>query len=124
MFEQDYIMRIVKEIARVLAKVLFNKEVSTLIEEKKSVVRDGCGDDDIFSMADKGEINKAENILDDIIENNPREGTEMGIAFYAYINEFDNEFLEKSNFSRDEIKLGLERIVKRTGLKGLTSVIL
>ena len=32
MFEQDYVMRMIKEIARVLAKILFNSESETIEE--------------------------------------------------------------------------------------------
>lgn len=123
MFEQDYVMRMVKELARALAKILFNKESTTLVEEKKNKAQQNSREVDIFLLAKNGEINKAENILDDIIENDFEEGIEMGIAFYSYINEFENDFLEENNYSRDEIKFGLERIIKMTGLRGLTSII-
>lgn len=118
MFEQDYIMRLVKEIARMLAKILFKKDISTVIEEKQNDLKSGDGDD-IFSLADKGEINKAENILSDIIDDEPEEGIELGVAFYSYINEFDNEFLESNNYSREEIKQGLESIMAKAGISGL-----
>ncbi len=119
MVEQDYVMRMVKEIARALAKILFNKDSQTLVEEKKNQTQKDSGNIDIFTMADNGEINKAENILDDIIERDYQEGIDMGVAFYTHINEFDNEFLEKNNYSREEVKLGMERMVKMTGLSGI-----
>lgn len=124
MFEQDYVMRMVKELARALAKILFNKETTTLIEDSQNKVQNNSRDMDIFLLAKNGEINKAENMLYDIIENDYENGLEMGIAFYSFINEFDNDFLEANQYSRDEVKLGFERIIKLTGLDGITSLMI
>ena len=48
MFEQDYVMRMIKEIARVLAKILFNSESETIEEDlleelKKAEMSKGLG---------------------------------------------------------------------------------
>ena len=40
MFEQDYIMRLVHEIARVLAKILFNIDSETVSEELESKIEE------------------------------------------------------------------------------------
>ena len=55
MVEQDYVMRMVKEIARALAKILFNKDSQTLVEEKKNQTQKDSGNIDIFTMADNGD---------------------------------------------------------------------
>lgn len=47
----------------------------------------------------------------------------VGILFYNYINEFDDEFLEEHDFSRKEIKEGIERLMIKYGYKNLLEIL-
>ena len=42
--------------------------------------------------------------------------------FYSYLNDKDDEFLQKYGFSRDEIKSGVKELASRYGLMGIAEI--
>lgn len=119
MFEQDYIMRLVKEIIRVLLKLLFNLDVesptSDLLEnqEEKRLL------DALLDMVDAGNIDEAENQVYELTADGDTKHLETALLFYSYLNEKDDDFLMEHHFSREEIRLGLYDTVSRYGLEGM-----
>lgn len=118
-YEQDYIMRMIKEMVRALMSVLLKKRFHELDLEEKAEI---TGDDEtkeLFVLADTGKINEAENLL---LENadfsNPR-FIQEAMAFYEHINEYDDGFLEEHNYTREEIVDGLKDILNYYGLSGM-----
>lgn len=63
MFEQDYVMRLIKEMVRAILKLLFNvdaeSQTAELLEnkEEKEIL------ENLLDMVDTGKINEAENRL-------------------------------------------------------------
>ena len=108
MFEQDYIMRLVHEIARVLAKILFNIDSETIAEELESRIEEPDILERLLDMIDNGQINEAENKLYDMFDAGAPNCIEMAILFYSYLNEKSDEFLKENDYSRGEIKEGIE----------------
>ena len=111
-FEKDYIMRLIHGIALILARMLLGKqmedegEIATILVKKEKEQNDL-----LLRMVDDGEINKAEERLFDLLENtswDDRHKAAVAICFYNHVNDKDDEFLEKADFTRDEIMEGLE----------------
>lgn len=123
MLEQDYIMKRIKEIVRALIKLLCNRDIESpaadLLEnkEEKELL------ESLLDMADNGNINEAENCLYESIHNN-RSGIEAALLFYSHLNDKTDEFLEENNFSREEIKAGIEQVTERFGLSEITKMFL
>ena len=62
--EKDYIMRMIKEMVRVLFSLMFGKKyVSVELEKENKYEVSGKNLKDFLDMIDSGEINEAENIL-------------------------------------------------------------
>lgn len=118
-YEQDYIMRMIKEMVRALMSVLLKKRFHELDLEEKAEI---TGDDEtkeLFVLADTGKINEAENLLLENVDfSNPR-FIQEAMAFYEHINEYDDEFLEEHNYTREEIVDGLKDILNYYGLSGM-----
>lgn len=119
MFEQDYVMRLVREIARMLAKILFNidskgfaDEILDEIEEKDELRR-------LLEHIDNGRINEAENRLFALLDEGAADSIAMAIVFYSHLNDKSDEFLQANNYSRQEVQEGIEGIAKRTGLQDI-----
>ena len=115
-YEKDYIMRLIHGIALVLARLLLGRqmeeegEISSVLgrEEKEK-------NDYLLKMIDEGKINEAEEILFDLLEYSAwddKQKAALAICFYDHVNEKEDEFLEKADFSRDEIMEGLEDAMK------------
>lgn len=124
MLEQDYVMRIIKEMVRALLKLLFNIDTESptaeLLEnaEEKEVL------ENLLNMVDAGDINGAENCIYDILSDGNRNRLAIAILFYSYLNDKSDEFLENNDFSRDEVKSGIEEVASAVGLKDMAEVFL
>lgn len=122
MFEQDYVMRLIKEMIRVILKLLFNIDVETpttrLIEneEEKATL------EALLDMIDEGAINEAENIIFEIAEDNAN--LEMILLFYSYLNDKPDTFLLENHFSRKELQADLKNILSQYGLDSMIEVFL
>lgn len=124
MFEQDYIIRLIKEMIRAILKLLFHMDTDNpnkdLLEEKES--QDTL--EKLLDMVDNGDINEAENQIYDMTSDNNMVNLEVALLFYSYLNEKEDDFLQKNDFSRDEIKSGLKELISRYGLTGMAEIFL
>ena len=123
MFEQDYIMRLVHEMARVLAKILFNIDSETVSEELESRIEETDILEQLLDMIDNGQINAAENKLYDMLDEGIPNCIEIAILFYSYLNDKTDEFLMENEYSRGEVKDGIETVAERVGLRGLINTL-
>ncbi len=124
MYEQDYIMRLIKEMIRALLQLIFHIDTEFSMEEmlKDSEVKATL--DALLDMVNEGKINEAENVIYEITEDCEYKNLETALLFYSYLNEKPDEFLEKNNFSRDEVQEGLLEIVSRYGLGSIVDTFL
>ena len=93
--EKDYIMRMIKEMVRVLFSLMLGKhytQVELPKENKYSVA--GTGLDEFRVMVDRGEVNEAENILLDTLDYSDREALAAAVLFYEYVAGTGDTFLE------------------------------
>lgn len=124
MFEQDYVMRLIKELVRAILKLVYNIDTSSpmadILEDKEA--RQTL--DDLLDLDDRGNINEAENYLYDVISDYNVASLEMALLFYSYLNDKTDDFLEHNDFSREEIKMGIEDIANWFGLSGISKIFL
>lgn len=122
-FEQDYIMRLIKQMVAALISVMLGKEnkIYELPLEDQYKSSEGLLRE-LLTMVNDGKINEAENLLYEKIEQGNKKDIENAILFYSYLNELDNDFLEKCNYSRDEIEIGVKEIAKLSGMEGLAEI--
>ena len=111
-YEKDYIMRLIHGIAMVLARLMLGRqmenegEIATILDKQEKEQNDL-----LLRMVDEGKINRAEERLFDLLENaswDDRHKAAVAICFYSHVNDKDDEFLEKADFTREEIMEGLE----------------
>ena len=124
MFEEDYVMRVIKEMVRALLKLLFgidteNPALELLQDQQK---RDQVTE--MTDLVDDGHINEAENRLYEVADVDCREDLKMVLIFYSYLNDLDDDFLEDHDYSRQEVKDGLADMIRRFGLEGMADVYL
>lgn len=123
MFEQDYIMRLIKEMIRAILKVLFNIDTDNPLEvikdeESKNTL------EELLDMVDNGDINGAENQVYDMTSDHNMANLLVALLFYSYLNDKDDEFLQKHDFCRDEIKSGVTELASRYGLMDMVEFFL
>ena len=122
MFEQDYVMRLIKEMVRAILKLLFNIDTESPTVELLENKEEQETLENLLDMVDAGEINEAENRLYDLTSNTDVNSLEIALLFYSYLNDKTDDFLEVNDFSRDEIKLGLENVADSFGISSIAKM--
>ena len=94
MFEEDYIIRTIKEMVRTVLKLLFHIDAKTptsdILEnevEKKRLEK-------LIDMVNHGQINEAENELYDFLDGDDKKQLKLALLFYSHWNDKTDEFLE------------------------------
>lgn len=118
--ERDYIMRMIKEAARVLFSLIFGKKYTQaeLPKENKFSVS-GSSLDELKGLADQGKINEAENILLEKLDPENPEELAAAVLFYEYVSEKGREFLEDHDYSLEEAAEGIKKIAEYAGYEAL-----
>ena len=124
MFEQDYVMRLIKEMVRAILKLLFNVDTESPTVELLENKEEKETLESLLNMIDDGKINEAENRLYDLTGDTDVNSLEIALLFYSYLSDKTDDFLEANNFSREEIKLGLENVVDSFGLSSIAKMFL
>lgn len=123
MFEQDYIIRLIQQMVRTILKLLFNmdkKEDMIIFEDEKTEQIYN----QLLELVNQGMINEAENMLYEQLDTNNTAELKMGLLFYEYLNELSDETLEQCDYKREEIRMGIQIILKEYGYLGLTDMFL
>lgn len=111
-YEKDYIMRLIHGIAQVLARILLGRQMEEKGEIADVLEKQEKAENDLLRrLIDAGSINEAEERLFELLETaswEDRQKAALALSFYDYLNEKNDDFLEKNDFSRDEIAEGLE----------------
>lgn len=124
MFEQDYVMRLIKEMVRAILKLVFHIDTEAPTVELLEDAEEKEALETLLDMVDVGDINGAENRLYDLISDGNQNSLQIALLFYSYLNDKPEEFLTSHDFSREEIKLGIETVVSDFGLHGMAETFL
>ena len=112
--DKDYVMRIVHEWIRTLIRPIFGKDIDG--EEDSGISAEVAEQyRKLMVMIEDGEINEAENILLDGLEEGDRAYFEMALLFYEKLGGKTDEFLAEHDYSRQEVVDGLKYVVNFYG---------
>ena len=118
--KKDYIMRMIKEMVRVLFSLAFGKKyVSVELEKENKYEVSGKNLKIFLNMIDLGQINEAENILLDSIDYTNKNEVMAVALFYQYLSEKDNQFLENNNYTKEEVLSGFKQLLMKSGYSDL-----
>ncbi|OYP47240.1 hypothetical protein C8E03_105200 [Lachnotalea glycerini] len=123
MLEDDYITRMIKDMVKAIVKAILGKsELNYELPKENERTDNDMLFDKLTKLADEGKINEAENLLFTKLEFKEPKELEIAMAFYLHINEYEEDFLESANYSRNEISEGIEAIAKKYGYSGIMNV--
>ena len=122
--EKDYIMRMIKEMVRVLFSLMFGKKyVSVELEKENKYEVSGKNLKSFLDMIDSGQINEAENILLDNIDYANNDEVMAAALFYQYLSEKDSEFLINNNYTKEEVLSGFKQLLMQSGYTDLLCLV-
>lgn len=118
MVQEDYVMKMIKDMVRMIAKVLLRKD---------KIAYDFPDDEQMFADEDReyakiiktledGDINEAENLLYANFRKGDKTYILMGLDFYQRLNDYSGEYLEAHDYSREEVDEGLRMFSQKHGL--------
>lgn len=122
MYEQDYIMRQIDDLARAIAKMFFNVNVESPATEIIKDMQAMEKAQELLQKSDEGKICYAEADLFDLIKDNSLDNLLVGLKFYTYVNSKDDEELIRNNFSRVKVKAGITRLLTEYGLENMADL--
>ena len=122
--EKDYIMRIIKEMVRVLFSLMLGKKyVAVEMERDNGYEVSGRKLAELFEMIDCGEINKAENLLLESLDYSDKNSIATAAMFYQYLSEKGEKFLIEHDFSREEVLDGINRLMRQAGYADVINIV-
>lgn len=116
MYRQDFILKEIHKAIRFLVLLIFNKketEVDEILYRESPEYLMFLAR--IKDFIKSGEISSAEDLIFENVDKNNPIYLEIGLWFYDEINKFNDEELGSMNFSRKEIKQGIEDLLKFYG---------
>ena len=118
--EKDYILRMIKDLTKSIAHLILGKsEIEYELTKESEYSRVDTLYVKLIELVNMGQINEAEDLLFDEINTSDMRQFEMAMSFYLYLNDFGDDYLEKNNYSRDEITEGIRSICKEYGVSSM-----
>lgn len=124
MFEEDYIMRQIREMVRMLLKLLFQMDLKEDSEELLRGTKENEVLRELLEMVDDGRINEAENRVYELCEDGEMANLKVMLLFYDYLNGKSDEYLEECEFSREELKEDMRDLLAGFGLSDMAETFL
>ena len=120
MFEQDYIMRQIKEITAVMAKVLFNANVEDSFAMLQEAERQKVFT--LVEMTRNGKLKDAVEEIDRLSENNNKENLMIGLSFYDHLSEIDEAVFVENGYNSARLRRDFRKFVNKYGLSQMTDL--
>ena len=120
MFEQDYIMRQIKEITAVMAKVLFGAKTDQSFYMLQEVERQKA-----FALIEKmhnGEVQDAVNDVNKLADTQTKENLMIGLEFYADLSDMDEKFFAEKGYSLVKAREDFESFAEKFGMQQMTNL--
>lgn len=121
--EKDYVMRMIREVSRVLFSILFGKQYVQVETELENKFRtEGTPENALKDLVDRGQICEAENILLEDLDYSNKASVAFAVMFYRYLGEMEDGFLQQHDFSTQEVLDGLDSLIENSGYSGIVDM--
>lgn len=122
--EKDYLMRMIKEMVSVLFSLMLGKKYTSVeLENEDKFQVSGRPLKDLKAMIDRGQINEAENILLDEMDYTNQDDVITAALFYQYLSEKEECFLQKHQYSKEEVLFGAKDLLEKSGYHDLLEIL-
>lgn len=124
MYEQDYIMRMNRDVIRTISKLILGRDM----EESMDITANELKSEDkkmliLNEQVDVEKITELEEKIQEQIVNNKERALEQALLFYSYLNKQSDEYLEANDFDKEKIKEGLMFIAKQYGIVNIVNML-
>ena len=120
MFEQDWILRQIHEMTKIIAHVMFNSEVSSTVAELPQEKRDLA--DDLINRLKSGKVQEAVGDVNRLADDSSRDNLILGLEFYSSLSDMDEDFLEANGYSLFRARKDFEVFAEKFGVQQMTEL--
>ncbi len=120
MFEQDYIMRQIKEITAVMAKVMFHAKVEDSFAMLQEVERQKVFG--LVEMTRNGRLKDAVEEIDRLSDNNTKENLLLGLSFYGQLNDIPEYIFSENGYNSAKLRKDFRKFVNKYGLSQMADL--
>lgn len=124
MFEQDYVMRMIREMVRSILKLVFHIDTDPAAADLFDTQEDRELFERLMGLVEQGKIAEAEELVRILGRDGSNGSLKLTLLFYSALNEKPDAFLEANGFSREQIKAGLKQTAERFSLEDITNLFL
>ncbi|WP_295085635.1 DUF6483 family protein [Ruminococcus sp.] len=120
MFENDYIMRQIKELTAVIAKILFgakSESMSLMLQQRERQKVEFLVD-----RMKNGEIQDAVDEINSLADTNTKENLLIGLEFYSQLSDMDDDFFAEKGYNLAKARESFEKFVEKFGLQQMTDL--
>ena len=116
MVKEDYLMRQIQMVSDGLAKTLLNRERT--VHEMTDPYRNEAANDlnkRLMDLLAESKFDEAENLLFEAVENDEHVDNDyfpVALDFYLKLNQYNDDYLELCDFSREEADDGWAEVTK------------
>lgn len=112
MYHHDWLMRQINTMIQLLGSILFKKDnVEFTMQDESNSSEIHLLYETLIDLINEGKINEAEDLLFEKIDVNDLIYMKLAMDFYDRLNRLSEDELENADFSRDEIRSGLEDVM-------------
>ena len=117
-YQEDYILRMIQMLTRVLSRLFFGKDtVAYPMTDETSNGQDDPLHLRLLDLLSNRRFNEAENLLFESVEPGNLQHLAIALDFYARLSALDDEVLVAGGFSREETYQGLQDIARLFGVE-------
>ena len=120
MFENDFIMRQIKELTAVIAKILFgakSESMSLMLQQRERQKVEFLVD-----RMKNGEIQDAVDEINSLADTNTKENLLIGLEFYSQLSDMDDDFFAEKGYNLVKARKSFEKFVEKFGLQQMTDL--
>ena len=116
-YQKDYLMRLIEDIVRIIAKIFFGKDyVSYQYINEMMLSKTDLWYRQIMELIEQRRLCEAEDILFDGLEADNKDHMSVALDMYLAMNALTDDELDAADFSREEIKDGLKKVTQLFGV--------
>lgn len=116
-YQKDYLMRLIEDIVRIIAKIFFGKDYKSYqYVDDMMLSQTDLWYRQLMALIEQRRLGEAEDILFDGLDTQNKDHMAVALDVYMAMNALSDEELDNADFTREEIKDGLKKV---TGLFGM-----
>lgn len=117
-YQDDWLMRQIDTLVQMMSRLLLHKPFERYTQQEElDESRQAQLHLTLMELLHQGRVNEAENMLfDRLSDQHQADDLEVALDFYAMLNTFSDEELERAHFSREEVDEGLRDVAGLFGI--------